>query len=353
MIGSISVVTSVHQPDDPRILNKSIRTLVDAAWDVEYQCPTPGPTESTGFSVRLLRGPRLVRSLVASVRLVLSPRDVTVAHDPELLPAVVVRGLMRGVRRSVFDVHENIPAQIRTRSGLPMFVGRLLASTAAGLLRVADRVATVTLAEEGYRSLVATERPVFPNLPVMADLPTVGEDAVGIAYVGDITVERGAKLLVAAATSLDEPVRLTLIGRCPGSLAGELVALAGDAVELALPGFLPYREAWERASTHQIGVSPLLDRPNYRLSLPTKIVEYRAVGMVCVVSDLPASLAAIRGSDAALSFPSGDLEGLKDALQKALENGRSHRARAEAVEVRSEDGWPAAEFASFYGMLVS
>jgi glycosyltransferase involved in cell wall biosynthesis len=226
---------------------------------------------------------------------------------------------------------------------------------ARALLRVASSALTVTLAEPGYRSLFRHDHPVFENLPIAGVLPERADDARGIVYVGDVTVARGALVLVEAVGSLGSQQRLTLIGRCSDALKRQIQVLADQhGIELVMPGYLPYEQAWELASRSTIGVSPLNDLPNYRDSLPTKIVEYRSVGLVAVVSDLPASLDAIADSAAARSFRAGESADLARVLSEVLSNSDAEgTARRERADVSATSLWPSDRFAEFYDSLLS
>jgi glycosyltransferase involved in cell wall biosynthesis len=352
---TVSIFTSVHPPDDPRIREKSLGTLLAHGWQITYVCRDPGPTVVAGITVDLLLGGRLARAVKANWKIVTSRSDVVVVHDPELLVGAIPAGWLRGKNHVVFDLHENLPGQLRTRGSTPRVLRRATGWIARALLRVASSALTVTLAEPGYHSLFRHDHPVFENLPVAGILPERADDARGIVYVGDVTVARGALVLVDAVGSLGSGQRLTLIGRCEDALKRQ-IRLSADqhGIELVMPGYLPYAQAWELAARSTIGVSPLNDFPNYRDSLPTKIVEYRSVGLVAVVSDLPASLEAIADSAAARSFRAGDSADLARVLTEVLSN-------AEAVGVASREGadvracalWPSDRFAEFYESLLS
>ena len=70
-------------------------------------------------------------------------------------------------------------------------------------------------------------------------------------------------------------------------------------------------------------------------------------------SDLPGSLAAIEGSDAAVSFPAGDMEGLVAALTAASQDeSRAAAAIEEAADVRRERQWDREGFVAFYESLL-
>lgn len=298
-----------------------------------------------------------MRTLKAMWTMMRSTSDIIVVHDPELLVGAIPIGWVRGRSRVVFDLHENLPAQwpLRTRRRTPGRLRRPTAWIARGVLRVAESAVTVTLAEPGYEVLFRAPHVVFENMPVAGSLPMRAADASGIVYVGDVTAARGAELLVDAVGSLEPPQRLTMIGRCGEDLEASLRAAARESgVDLVMPGFLPYADAWTLAAKSSIAVSPLQDLPNYRDSLPTKVVEYRSVGLVTVVSDLPASLKAIEGSAAARSFVAGDASDLARVLTEAAADADApERARAEAAIVKDSETWPADRFDAFYRSLIS
>lgn len=348
------VVTSVHPADDPRIRYKSIGTLVEDGWVVTYACSEPGPQDESDVVVRHLSGSRLARSLHALWIMVRTRSDVMVIHDPELLIGAVPIAMIRRKVSVVFDLHENLPAQLRTRTETPALLRRATSSMAALVLRLAEQVVTITLAEPGYQSLFRRQHPVFENLPISGTLPMRTPGASGVVYVGDVTRERGALLLLEAVGRLDD-VPLILIGRCRPDLIEELTTMADRLdVDLSMPGYLPYGEAWELASSSLVGVSPLMALPNYRQSLPTKIYEYRSVGLVAVASDLPGSLQAVEGSTVARTFRAGSVDDLAGVLGDVLADELLHRrAIEEAAAVRVASSWDAEGFAAFYRSLLT
>ena len=296
-----------------------------------------------------------MRAAHAIWKILTSKSDVIVVHDPELLIGAVPAGWMRGRNRVVFDVHENLPGQLSTRRSTPRMLREPMAWLARVSLRVAESAVTITLAEPGYRSLFRREHPVFENLPVPDALPVRSEDANGIVYVGDITRARGVMVLLDAVGMLGSRQRLTLVGRCERGFPAELEKAARQyGIELVMPGYLPYAQAWELAAQSLIGVSPLNDLPNYRNSLPTKVVEYRSVGLVTIVSDLPASLDAIEGSAVARSFVASDPSDLSRVLAEVLTDlEASQLALVESSTVRESATWPADRFEAFYRSLIS
>jgi glycosyltransferase involved in cell wall biosynthesis len=346
------VVTPVHPADDPRIRAKLIATLA-SEWDVRYATAAPGPADATGLEWVPLPGGRMRRHLRAA-RLILAGRyDLASLHDPELLPEALLARLLR--RRIVFDLHENLPAQIRTKRWVPKLLRRPTAALGRLVLRTAERLMPITLAEPGYRTLLRRDHPVFPNyLHDLPALPAAPPVAGPVVYLGDVTVDRGIEVAVAALARLPDPPPLLAIGRCRPDLAARLEqqAAAGN-VSLDLPGFLPHAEALPRVAQARVALSPLLDLPNYRESLPTKILEYLALGVPVVASDLPATRRLATGVAGIRLVPPGDAAALAAAVTSVLADGTMQEAAREAApELRRRFAWPAPDVRDWYRALL-
>jgi len=347
------VVTPVHPADDPRIRAKLIGSLA-SEWEIRYATGPPGPADPAGLQWVPLPGGRIRRHLRSARLLLAGGYDLASFHDPELLPEAILARLLR--RRVVFDLHEDLPAQIMTKPWLPRPLRRLTAALARLVLRLAERAMPITLAEPGYRSLLSHDHPVFPNY--LHDLPALGTDRPAggpVVYLGDVTPDRGIELAVAALGRLPAPPPLVVIGRCGAEFADRLRAqAAAGSVPLELTGYLPHEMALPRVAAARLALAPLLDRPNYRESLPTKVLEYLALGVPVVASDLPAihrlaaEVAGIR------LFPPADAAALAGAVGNALgDETLAAEARDAAGEVRRRFTWPAGEVRDYYRSLVS
>lgn len=342
------VVSVVHHADDARIREKTIRTLAPD-WDVVYRTRPPAPTDSTGLGWKPIGGGRIVRNLRALSALLAGDYDVGLIHDPELVPAAVIARLARR-RRIVFDVHEHVPGQVSTKEWVP--ARRMVARLVGWVLRAAEPILDITLAEAGYRDLFASAHPIFPNHPDPEGMPvTLEERRPEIVYVGSVTEQRGIPFLV-DATPLG--VELVIIGPCDPNLEGTLRDRAERrGVTLHMLGRLPHRLAMERAAQALVGVSPLLDTPNYRNSLPTKVLEYLALGLLVVASDLPGTRAVVAGEPGVRLVPPGDAAAWTEALDGALRGAEEFEHGSQRHEVRNRWRWPAEEVRAFYEGLLA
>lgn len=352
MTRRLLVVSPVHPADDPRIRHKLIRSL-EGEWEITFATGAPGPADRSGLTWMVLPGGRVRRDMRAARLVVWRHYDVASVHDPELLPAAIVAGLLG--RTVVFDVHEDVPSQLRTKAWLPRPLRTPVAWVAAKLLRLAERVIPLTLAESGYQSLFRRTHPVFPNYLVpMTVKPRPADPEIGVVYLGDITPERGIEDLVKAVAAAGIPTA-TLIGRCADGFRTRLetVAAAVDGFTVRLTGFLPPAEALPIAAAAELGVAPLRDLPNYRNSLPTKVLEYLALGVPVVASDLPGTRQVVGNQPGVVLAAPGDTAAWVTALRDAHNNPTLRMlASREADGVRQRFTWPADSVRSFYAGLL-
>ncbi|MCP3993863.1 MAG: glycosyltransferase family 4 protein [bacterium] len=345
------VLSTVHPADDPRIRRKLIGTLQEE-WTVTFAGRGRGPIDQTDLDWCELSGGRVGRWLRAARLLLGKSYDVASLHDPELIPLGILASIRR--RTVVFDVHENIPAQLRTKEWVPRPLRRPLAAIVGWLLRVAERRLAITLAESGYSSLFREPHPVFPNYLVGAPPPPRPADPdIGIVYLGDVTEARGLAMVVEAAGRAGGGT-LTIMGRCTPEFRARLLAVAAShGLSLEFHGFVTPARALEIAAGATVAVSPLLDTPNYRGSLPTKVLEYLAVGVPTLASDLEGTRAVVAGKPGLILVPPGNVEAWTAAISDALAD-QELRSVARGGVAAIQDGyvWPEDEVRTFYRELV-
>jgi glycosyltransferase involved in cell wall biosynthesis len=346
------VVTSVHPPDDPRIRERLIRSL-EADFTVIYATQRPGPSDRVGVEWILLDGERRERRAEAGRLLLSTEYDIAVIHDPELLPGAI-KAAKTG-RTVVFDLHEHLPAQISIRQSIPAPFRRIAAWAAGRYLRRAEKHINITLAEAGYRDLFTGSHPVFPNFPRYEGFPAPHNDPGGpIVYVGDVTEIRGAVTLVEAVARMlnSRPVRM--VGRRDVGLRSELTDRAEELdVDIEMTGWLPHAEAMQVVAEASVCVAPLHDVPNYRHSLPSKTIEYLALGVPVVASDLPGTRDVIGQLPGVTLIEPGDATALGLALDSVLgDASMSEAARSGASTVRRRFVWPEDDVRGYYRSLL-
>ena len=91
-------------------------------------------------------------------------------------------------------------------------------------------------------------------------------------------------------------------------------------------GFVPSARALPMLDGALAGLSLLEDRPNYRHSMPTKVIEYMAHGLPVITTPLPRAADLVERAGCGIVGPFGDAEATAAAL---VELARDPRRREE------------------------
>ena len=362
----IVILTSVHEPFDPRIFHKQARSLAVAGYRVTLLAPHDRDEWRDG--VRVWGVPpaasRLGRPLVWGrlLRRALRLRaDAYHFHDPELLPLGWLLARLSG-RPVLYDAHEYYRAEVSTRRWLPRPVRRLAAETVHAVETLAvRRLAAVVAVNEhmaagfrarGARCVVAVHNyPLLSSFPSHANQqpPTASTIADGessiinrqssmtVSYIGVLSRERGLELVWQAAQRLRDlapAADVRLIGRIDWSGVDEAVSreparwqaeagarLVGVIQATAIPAAL--------AET-AVGWVPFQPTANNCRTIPLKLLEYLAAGLPVVASDFGYLAQIVRAADCGLLVPAADAEAHAQALAHLL----THSDEAQALGER-------------------
>ncbi len=328
----VLVATIVHHPEDARIRHRQIPALLHAGWDVTYVAPvgdlTPTPDGMTRIEVPRSAGrDRLgaLRQMRRSLRRHSPAVDLTVLHDPELL---AIAGSITGP--AIWDVHEDLLAQITDKPWLPRPL-QPLAATGARLLARRGRRLPRTIAEVGYAGAHPDAVLVRNSVEVPDDIAPTGDDRV--VYLGRVSPGRGADLLGSIAAGL------------PGAMIVDVIGPLDTGVDLPPTvrsrGFIPNNIALSELSGATAGLALLRDLPNYRHSLPTKILEYLAHGVPVITTPLPAAVEVVEGYDCGIVVPFDDPSAVVDAIAELRTDParRTRLGRNGHAAVREHYNW--------------
>jgi glycosyltransferase involved in cell wall biosynthesis len=275
---------------------------------------TPWP-EIVPVDVPRATGRRRVHALRAARR-ILKERgpaaDLVLLHDPELLLAVP-----RGLRsRTVWDVHEDTAAALGAKGWLPAPLRVPLRFAVRRLERRAERRLKLLLAEEGYRERFRERHPVVPNTTNVPDTPPAPPGDDRVVYVGQLSLARGAADLIELARLLHhDGVTLELIGAADASVR-PLLREAQRTGLLRWYGFVPNDRALRMAEGAIAGLALLHDSPNYRHSMPTKVVEYMARGLPVITTPNPIAAEIVTQGGCGLVVPFQDPQATAAAVRR-------------------------------------
>jgi hypothetical protein len=239
--------------------------------------------------------------------------DVVIVHDPELLVAAL--GL--GLRNLLWDVHEDTVASIETKDWVPPRARRPMMVAARALERHAERHHELILAEHAYAERFAGEHLVVPNtvrVPETVDRPGCHR----AVYLGSVTMPRGAATLVQTGRRLTvarkDRITVEVIGPARDPRTAEALAWAVKSGHLRHHGFVPSDVALPMLDGALAGLSLLQDRPNYRHSMPTKVIEYMAHGIPVITTPLPLARDIVTRAGCGIVVPFGDADATAAAL---------------------------------------
>lgn len=342
------VATVVHHPEDARILHRQVRALLDAGHSVTYIAPfracnvTPW-SELTAVDVPRATGTRrlgALRGARAALAQHAPQADALIFHDPELLLA-----LPRNRPVTVWDVHEDPAASLLTKPWLPKPLRRPLGPVVRGFERGAERRMHLLLAEEGYRDRFRRTHPVVPNTTYVPERPPRPPGTDRVVYLGQLSMARGAAELVELGALLrPHGVRVEVIGAADDE-ARQLLRRAQQEDQIHWYGFVPNDQALRMVSGALAGISMLQDAPNYRHSLPTKVVEYMAHGLPVISTPNPPAEALVTGrpnGHSGMVVPFGDAQAAAEAVLRLRSDPalRSRYARTGHAIAREEYHWP-------------
>ncbi len=316
----VFVCTIVHHPEDARILHRQIRALLDAGHDVTYMAPFRACNAAPWANIVPVDVPRAVgrrrihalraarRALAARAR----DADIVLLHDPELLLAVPHR--LRS--RTVWDVHEDTAAALGAKGWLPAPLRVPLGLAVRGMERRAERRLKLLLAEEGYRKRFRNPHPVVPNTTHVPATPAAPPGDDRVVYVGQLSLARGAADLIALAHMLHQDgIMLDLVGAADADVR-PMLRDAQRAGVLRWYGFVPNDSALRIAEGALAGLALLHDSPNYRHSMPTKVVEYMARGLPVITTPNPIAAEIVTEAACGLVVPFQDPEATAAAVRR-------------------------------------
>jgi glycosyltransferase involved in cell wall biosynthesis len=341
----VLVVSPVHHPRDARVNGREITALVQAGHEVTQVAPFTAFGVEPAAGVRAIDIPRsqgrrrlaALRAARSVIRREARASDVILLHSPEVLLTVV--DLDHPC--IVWDVHEDTAAAIGMKPWLP----GSLATPATWGVRVAERWAEghvhLMLAEHAYADRFAQEHPVVPNSVLVP--PSVPPSSRGRAiYVGSVTQARGAQDLVEVGRLLQESpsIGLDVVGPA-GPEARSEMERASRKGWLTWHGFVENAAALAMLEGATVGLSLLHDQPNYRHSMPTKLLEYLAHGIPFISTPLPLAVDLAERSGGGVIVPFGDPRAVLDAIVQLDRDDERRQRMADSGRawVREHGNW--------------
>jgi glycosyltransferase involved in cell wall biosynthesis len=279
---------------------------------------------------------------------------VSVASPPDPLVFAALPLRLVGVP-VVLDLHEATPEFFRSR--FPAASNALSQAALHGAERLAIGFSTVALSvnQARHERLLALGRDprrlrVVTNGPSLARFrpeehparPFMADGTLRLVYAGAITPLYELDLVVRAVAAVrtrrpDVDVVVDFYGR--GDMQPVLAGLAeqlGIAERVRLHGRIPLEEVAARLAAADVGLSPLSSDPFTEISMPTKALEYAAMGKPAIVADTRAAREHLGDRDV-LWYRPGDGESMAAAILRTVDDEDAREEARRGGQARAHE----------------
>ncbi len=341
-------LTSVHPPFDTRIFRKECWSLVQAGCRVTLVAPHSYNEVVDGVQIKAVppAGRRLARMTltawqVGQVALRLNA-DLYHFHDSELIPVGLWLRLLG--KKVIYDIHEDIPRDLLSRSYLPGWMLRLLSWGVERVENFASHYFSALITATpaiGRRFQHTNSRiSIINNFPILDELAYSNNTAWDqrsptVTYVGTIALERGLAEMVEALAYLPAhvQVRLKLAGEISPPQHRHMVSQLPGWQQVDELGFVDRTEVSRILSCVSAGLVILHPIPGFLESHPTKLFEYMSAGIPVIASDFPLWRQIIETAGCGLLVDPLNPKAIAEAIEYLL----SHPAEAEAMGRRGRE----------------
>ena len=322
---NICHISSVHPRYDIRIFEKECRSLADEGYRVTlYVADSEADEYRAGVNIKSI-GPlrnRFIRMLIGPFKFYSKIRrekfECLHIHDPELLPlGLVFRALNQKV---IFDSHEITADQILSKKYLPQILRPVISYFFALFLRRVLPKLTGVISATGnidkHLNFELSNRQVIHNFPILPiiDKKEKFENRDCICYIGVVTRDRCAEVIVKAMQYVKSDISLVIMGRLEDSRLGEEIRELDKKGRVRLIGHSARGEVEKLLSKSMAGLCFMQPTPAYVESLPTKIFEYMAHGVPVICSNFPQWVSLIDNGKAGMYCDSLDVHAIAQRI---------------------------------------
>jgi len=337
-------ITTVHQPFDTRIFHKECKTLAKAGYDVTLIVPSYDDDKMTidtdiidGVKIVSLPKPknrffRMFCLTKKAYKIALKEKaDIYHFHDPEFL-AWAVKLRKETNAKIIYDIHENIPGQILTKSWIPRILRKPIAVIfniyEKKISKQLDFIITVSpKVKKDFQRIVINKVEVVTNYPILEYFQQTKKNLqkktynrrkkrkMKLIYAGGLTRIRGIKEIIKSLEFIKDDVKLVLLGKFQEEGLREELKKLPEWKKVEFKGWLSQKEAYQEMGSSNIGLVCFLPKPNHINAVPNKIFEYMATGLPVIASNFPLWKEIIEGNKCGLTVNPKKPEEIAKAIE--------------------------------------
>jgi len=344
LIKTICVLSSVHEAIDVRIFHKECKTLASAGYQVTLIAPHNKQETIDGVRIIPLEKPknRFIRMFWSSWKILFlairQKADVYHFHDPELLPVGLFLKLFT-MGKVIYDVHEDVPEQILSKSYIPVFLRRPVAAIFNRAEKVIsgtfDHVFCTTDVIAGNFLLCNPKTSIVRNyISKSYAYNNIGKcdhprNGYVMIFAGSIYHERGIIEAVQALNILsDMKITFLLFGNILPDFYKRIVE-EDERGCVIYRGILPFEDVLIETANADIGY--ICDYPlkRHMEGLPIKLFEYMATGVAVIASAFPIWMDIVNKANCGLTVDPLNSEDIARSIRYLIENEDVRRRMGE------------------------
>lgn len=294
-------ISTVHSTYDTRIFLKECCSLASNGYAVTLVIPGSKDEYINGVHIKAIKKYDKVffritlTALTAFIKAFKTKSKIYHFHDPELFFVGVIFKILG--KKVIFDVHENISAQIKRKNWLPF--KNVISYLYRGIDFLSCKFFFLIFAENSYVEVYQKFKPnyeIILNYPDLSNLDRYivsNRSSLGneFFYVGGVSFDRGIDSIIESLAILKLKVK-NFIFHCIGPIdAGvmeginRLESFKHVRDNIIFYGPLKFSESYEISKSCKLGLSILKPIENYKKSYSTKFFEYMSVQLPVITSD--------------------------------------------------------------------
>lgn len=318
----------MHPAKDVRIFHKECISLVNSGYSVSIIAKNNGSEIANNIEIidfthiknrlrRVLLAPWIIFFKALKIK-----ASIYHFHDPEL---IFVGFLLRILNRKVvYDVHEDVPAQILTKPYLNTLLKKIISVTFKRFENLISRSFSGIITATPYiknRFIKVNSNTIdIKNYPILEEIKLMdwkNKKDNTICYLGGIFKERG---IIENIKSLDESMNLIMAGKISSSHFKNELESFPEWKYVNYKGIVDRKGVEEILKVSKIGLVTLHSFPSYEVSLPIKLFEYMAAGIPIVASNFSMWQEIIESNHCGICVNPHNIEETRKAIRYLLDN---------------------------------
>jgi glycosyltransferase involved in cell wall biosynthesis len=250
--------------------------------------------------------------------------DLYHLHDPELMP-VGVKLIRRG-KKVIFDAHEDLPKQLRSKPYLNDLNRKILSNAASvyenwACAKFSAVIGATPAITEKFLAINRVSETIN-NFPILGELTSNTEREIRsreVTYVGGMSRIRGIDYLV-AAMGYTTDITLNLVGEFGDAEFERQVRQQHAFSRVNHCGFLDRGEVRDVLARSRAGLVTFLASPNHIDAQPNKMFEYMSAGVPIITSDFALWREIVEGNNCGICVEPTDAAAIGAAIQYLVDN---------------------------------